>query len=83
MKKTLALVTLALFASIFAGCSAGGGALIPAPQAMQAQSADTLGGGPIHKDTLGGGPIHKDTLGGGPIHKDTLGGGPIPGPHRT
>ncbi|MBV8727116.1 MAG: hypothetical protein JO233_04965 [Candidatus Eremiobacteraeota bacterium] len=73
MKKTLAFVTLALLGSVFAGCSAGGGAMIPATQQMQANSADVLGGGPIHSDVLGGGPMTAphpgDVLGGGPMHK--------------
>jgi len=75
MKKILAFVTLAALASVFAGCSAGGGAMIPAApvsQLQQANSADTLGGGPPtpqHADTLGGGPPtpHRgETIGGGP-----------------
>ncbi|MBV9973739.1 MAG: hypothetical protein JO135_10440 [Candidatus Eremiobacteraeota bacterium] len=90
MKKTIALVTLAMTALAFAGCSAGGGALIPATQQMQAQGAhgaDSLGGlpAPNNKDSLGGlpGPNNKDSLGGLPTGKDSLGGlpGPVHGGH--
>ncbi len=51
MKKTLALATLALLASVFAGCSGGTGtSMIPtAPQQAQAHQGDALGGQPAHR----------------------------------
>jgi len=72
MKKILAFVTLAALASVFAGCSAGGGAMIPAAPASQLQapqSADVAGGPPTpHQGDVAGGPptAHQRDVAGGP-----------------
>jgi len=65
MKKTIAFVTLATLATAFAGCSAGGGSLIPASQQMQTQPA-VVAGGPNRQDVIGGPPTRKDVIGGPP-----------------